>query len=276
LVGLSRDEDRVARHYDDVIFVDELQRLPRECPVEFAVTLRYLQRWVPDASVVAEIGIGGGHYTEFLARRRCFLHLVDVSQRLLDAACARLSAAGLDGRILGISRQSATALRSLVSGNFDAVLLMGPLYHLCTAEARAVAVAEAARILKPGGILLAAGINRLAYLRDQLRKNARDVLARRAFHEQFLCDGLLDPAHAPPIGFAYLTAVAEFRNLFAGRFAELEMLGVESFSNGSQQVLTQLPPEEAEAWLDLIEQTSPTLEALGNSDHFLYIGRRLS
>ena len=57
----------------------------------------------------------------------------------------------------------------LPSSTMDAVLFLGPLYHLRELAERQSAVAEAARILKAGGILFAAGINRLTYLRDMFR-----------------------------------------------------------------------------------------------------------
>lgn len=191
--------------------------------------------------------MGGGLYSEWLARRGCRLHLVYVSARLLDTAAERLRSGGLDGAIAGASRESATSLQSLAPGAFDAVLLLGPLYHLCDPEARRQAVAEAARILKPGGLLLAAGINRLSYFRELLRESPHLAAERRAFHEQFLLDGNLDPEHAPPIGFAHLSTCAEFRELFASGFEELALVGVESFSTVWQTRLNDLPPAEAEA-----------------------------
>ncbi len=105
--------------------------------------------------------------------------------------------------------------------------MLGPLYNLRTIEARRQAVAEAARVLKPGGMLFAAGINRLSYLRDFLRLFPHTVGERKAFHEQYLRDGNLDPDHAPPIGFAHLSTYAEFRELFADRFDEVALVGVE-------------------------------------------------
>jgi SAM-dependent methyltransferase len=267
-------EESVARYYDTAIFEAELVRLTRDCPVERAITLRWLERLVPAGAEVAEIGVGAGTYSESLARKGCRLHLVDVSQRLLDAAADRLRAAGLGESIAAASRESATSLQSLESGAFDAALMLGPLYHLCALEARRLAVAEAARILKPGALLFAAGINRLTYLRDFFRLFPHVVCERKAFHEQYLRDGNLDPEHAPPIGFAHLSTCAEFRELFQAAFEEVALAGVESFSTVFQPGLNDLPAEEVEAWLDLIEATGQTAEGLGFSDHFLYIGRR--
>jgi hypothetical protein len=44
----------------------------------------------------------------------------------------------------------------------DAVLLLGPLYHLAVKAERAAAIRAAARILRPGGPLFAAAISRWA------------------------------------------------------------------------------------------------------------------
>jgi len=264
----------VARYYDTAIFEAELARLTHDCPVERQITLRWLERLAPANAEVAEIGVGGGIYSEYLARKGCRLRLVDVSARLLDAAAARLRGAGLGESIAGVHRESATRLDSLAAGTFDTGLMLGPLYHLCALEARRQAVAEAARILKPGGMLFAAGINRLSYLRDFFRLFPHVVLERKAFHEQYLRDGNLDPEHAQPIGFAHLSPYAEFRALFADEFEELALTGVESFSTSWQGALNDLPLAEAEAWLDLIERTGETAEGLGVSDHYLYVGRK--
>lgn len=271
---LNEHEARVGRYYDEVIFEAETRRLEQLFPVELAITARQLERWIPDEAIVAEVGVGGGQYSELLARRGCRLHLIDVSQRLLEMTLARLRESGLQTQLIGSNCASATELDCLPAQAFDAVLLLGPLYHLDTLAARQKAVREAWRVLKPDGLLFAAGINRLTYLRDLFHEAPHKVLARRAFHEQFLRDGNLDPEHAPPIGHAHLTTVAEFRALFADDFVETTLLAVESFSGPWQQSWTELPAEEAAAWLDLIELTATMPEAMGITDHFLYVGRR--
>jgi hypothetical protein len=87
---------------------------------------------------------------------------------------------------------------------------------ICASRQRAVS--EAARILKPGAVLYAAGINRLPYFRDLFRESPYKAVQRREFHERFLRDGNVDPHHAAPLGFGHLSTVAEFRELFADQF----------------------------------------------------------
>ena len=265
----SEEEASVAKHYDDSAFDYECARLPRDCPVEMGVTLRWLKRVAKPGDVVVEIGVGGGHYTEFLARLGCRLHLVDVTARLLDAVTARLRQAGLGDRIDGCHHVSGTYLEGLVSQSADIVLLMGPLYHLRSLDDRRRAVLESARILKRGSTLFAAGINRLSYLRDLLRLKFGSITERVAFHEQYLRDGNLDPEHAPPIGYAHLTTIAEFGELFENGFEKLAMLGTESFTMSWQDDWKSKSPEDQAFWLDIVEATGTTVEGMAYSDHFL-------
>lgn len=268
------DAEFTGQHYSQSVFDFETTRLTELSPVEFAITKRMLNRWIPDGATIAEVGVGVGHYSEHLAKRGCRIHLVDVSQRLLDAAMAKLQSAGLAGQVKGVNLLSATDLSALASSSCDAVLLLGPLYHLRELEDRRRAVSEAVRLLKPSGHLYAAGINRLPYFRELFRESPHQATARREFHEQFLRDGKVDPEHAPPLGFGHLTTVAEFCELFADVLEPVALLGVESFTAAWQPTLNSLPPDEAEAWVDLVEKTGATPEGLGQSDHFLYVGRK--
>jgi len=277
-------------HYDR--FVDaESARLKEFCPVEYAITLRYLERFVPAACRVAEIGTGVGHYSEFLARRGCRLDLVDVSERLLEATQARLTAAGLAGSITGVHHASATDL-PLADTSVDAVLLLGPLYHLRDFEDRRKVVQEAWRILKPDGVVAAGGINRIAFLRDMFRSpdpysakffGADFASAQRAtqadpsregFMARFLASGDLDPEHAPPIGIAHLTTIAEFRELLTARFQEVALTGTESFTSPWQEEWKAKSAADQAAWLEIIEATGKTAEGMAYSDHLLFMGVR--
>jgi ubiquinone/menaquinone biosynthesis C-methylase UbiE len=142
MAPFSEDESNVARHYDETAFEAEQVRLPQDSPVELGETRRWLGRVAKAGNVVAEIGVGGGHYTEFLARLGCRLHLVDISAHLLDATIDKLRRAGLEDHVAGRHHVSGARLEGLPSESVDLVLLMGPLYHLQSLADRKRSVQE--------------------------------------------------------------------------------------------------------------------------------------
>ncbi len=113
----------------------------------------------PAPATVHDVGGGAGAHAFWLAERGYAVHLLDPAARLVAAAHHR----------------SATASHALTSANVgdaralpyedacaDALLLLGPLYHLTSAADRACALGEARRVLRPGGVLFAAAISRWA------------------------------------------------------------------------------------------------------------------
>lgn len=56
------NETSVAQHYNESGFEYESIRLQEHSPIEFAMTARYLDRWIPERSIVVDIGVGAGHY----------------------------------------------------------------------------------------------------------------------------------------------------------------------------------------------------------------------
>ena len=271
----QQHQKSVAQHYNSALtFNYESVRLIQHATIEFKMTTRYLCRLIPNGAIVADIGIGVGNYAEILAKQGCSIYLVDISQRLLEAAYTRLREQNLHHQIIEIHNTSSTDLSCLQTESVDVILLLGPLYHLCLIEERERTIKEAVRVLKNNGLLFAAGINRLAYFREQFRNNPKDVLSRHSFHHQFLQDGKTDPFHVPPLGYAHLTTCEEFCQLFENDFEEIILTGVESFTSPFPNSTNSLSSEEIEAWLDLVEATGNTPEGLGMTDHFLYIGRR--
>lgn len=275
--GVSEEQDRqtaVGAHYDGAGYDFEVTRLEKLGPVERAMTERVLARLIPAGSVVADVGVGAGHYDEFLARRGCSLHLVDVSQRLLGTALERLRGCGGAELVLDATVASATDLGHLEDESCDVVLLLGPLYHLLTLLERRQAVAEALRVLRPGGVVLAAAISRLAGLHAEYLCWPERGAERYDRLTRFLADGLVGPEDSAALGHGYFTTAAEFRELFARDFDEELLAGVESFTGCEQESFAGLSDDTNDAWLDLVARTMALPEALGCCEHFLYAGRK--
>jgi len=270
---LTPHHERVGREY---ALNNEEMRLEDEDPIEYAITARYLRRYVPDRVVVADIGVGGGQYSALLVRRGCRVHLADVSQHLLDTVATRFRTQDLSDHIASIQRASATDLSHLPDESCDVVLLLGPLYHLMTAQDRQRAVGEAARILRPRGLVFAAGINLLTYLRDVIRDDPEDFARRRAFFlDQLFRDGNLTPPGEHPATM-HVTTTAELRADLAVAFEEVALIGVESFASKGEGTRAYLgaSSEARDALLDLVERTGLMPEGLGDTSHYLYIGRK--
>lgn len=251
----------------------EMERLEKFAPVEFAITKRYLLRYIPEGATVADVGVGVGHYSELLAKRGSHVHLVDVASRLLEAAQARLTKAGVGEHILSMTNASATDLSFLPDESCDAVLMLGPFYNLSLPEDRRQAATEAWRILRKGGLLFAAGINRMTMLQWIYADGPESILEERAWLEPYVKTGNLSAPEAGVPAIWHMTTIAEFRAEFTA-FQEIVLAGVESFAQFHEENLLKLSSEQAEVWLDLIEETGRTPEGLGSTGHFLYIGRK--
>lgn len=148
MAHIAKHHKHVGKTYDESGLVTygydyEVERLEKHQPVEYAITKRYLQRYILDGATVVDIGAGVGHYSELLARRGCDIYLIDVAERLLATAKERVVTTGLERHLLGAHHASATDLSFLPAACCDAVLLLGPLYHLDVAAERQQALAEA-------------------------------------------------------------------------------------------------------------------------------------
>lgn len=116
---------------------------------------------------MADIGGGAGRYAAWLAERGHPVTLLEPVELHLREA-RRL--AGEPPRF-AVRRGDARAL-PFEDASLDAVLLLGPLYHLGERRDRARALDEAARVCRPGGVVLAAAISRFGPLLDAIRRGA--------------------------------------------------------------------------------------------------------
>jgi ubiquinone/menaquinone biosynthesis C-methylase UbiE len=135
---------------------EEDARLDRHW-IERVRTQAVLARRLPEPADVLDVGGGTGVHARWLAEQGHRVTLVDAMPEHVDAALADGSYAAVVG--------DARAL-DVADGSVDAVLLLGPLYHLVELEDRSQALAEARRVLRPGGLLFAGAVSYAASLLD--------------------------------------------------------------------------------------------------------------
>jgi SAM-dependent methyltransferase len=145
--------------------------------LEHVRTLELLDRHLPPPpGRILDVGGGSGVYAVPLVERGFEVHVIEPIERHVEEVAATARRRNLRGLTseLGDARDL-----SGVAAGADAVLLLGPLYHLTQASDRANALSEARRIVRPGGVVIAAGISRFASLIDGLkRRNLDDTVFR--------------------------------------------------------------------------------------------------
>lgn len=133
--------------------------------IEFTRTQEIITRYLPEPpAVVLDIGGGSGPYACWLAQAGYAVHLVDPVELHIEQA-KEASNQQPEHPIASVSLGDARELR-FASMSADAVLLLGPLYHLIDKSERLLALREAYRVLRNGGVMVAAGISRFASMLD--------------------------------------------------------------------------------------------------------------
>jgi len=144
---------------------NEESRLTRSAGrLEWLRTREIMQRYLPSGTArILDAGGGTGIYALPLAAQGHRVHLLDAVPLHVERArtLSSASATPLVSADVGDARR-------LPYGDetFDAVLLLGPLYHLIERDQRTAALAEARRVLVRGGLLICAYISRFASALD--------------------------------------------------------------------------------------------------------------
>jgi ubiquinone/menaquinone biosynthesis C-methylase UbiE len=180
-----RPPREVLDYYDSYPEEQRLEQGPYR--LEFERTKEILSRVLPAApAAIVDVGGAAGAYSFTLAAAGYSVHLVDSSQRLVSEASHRNAAA--KHRLASAAVGDARALPQR-DACADAVLVMGPLYHLPEEEDRMSALREALRVVKPGGTVIVAAISRYASALDGLIRRLALDPAFKQIRDRDLIDG---------------------------------------------------------------------------------------
>ena len=187
-------DPEILDHYDGGNEEKRLTRSPGR--LEWLRTWEIMQRYLPSGSArILDAGGGTGTYALPLSAQGHRVHLLDAVPLHVERARMLSSAAAtpLVSADVGDARRLPYA-----DETFDAVLLLGPLYHLIDRDDRIAALAEARRVLVRGGLLLCAYISRFASALDGILDGKMRDEAFAKIVRKDLTDGIhLNPSRRP-------------------------------------------------------------------------------
>lgn len=245
--------------------------------LEYLRTRELLGRYLPlPPATILDVGGGAGVYALPLAREGYKVHLIDPVRLHVDQAIAA-SDSQPDAPLAGAKVGDARRLE-WDDASVDAVLLLGPLYHLTSREDRIQALREAHRVLRWGGVVAAAGISRFASTIDGLFRGFFEDPEFEPIVERDVREG----QHRNPTGrpdwftTAHFHSPDELRDEAAGAGFSVEALvGIE----GPAWTMPDLEgwledPARCERLMAAVRRVEAEPSLLGGSAHLLVVGRR--
>ena len=262
---MSSREDIVSAFYRQA---DEDSRLlrSRHGQLEYAVTMHYIHRFAFPGESILEVGAGTGRYSIALAREGMQVTALELVENNL--AVLREKSKGVER--LSALQGDATDLSAFKDQTFDVTMVLGPLYHLYEKQDIQKAIDEAIRVTKKNGVLLFAfisvfGIMYANYLRGNWAAGQEENFTKdygvRHFKEQLFT------------GYD----VAEFENLFAEKPVQwIATTGTDGLLESIEDSPGfEITDQDFPAFVDWYLAFSEKRELLGNTNHLLYICRKL-
>jgi ubiquinone/menaquinone biosynthesis C-methylase UbiE len=266
---------RIVGHYSGA---DEASRLGSGWfQLEHARTQELILRHLPPPpATIIDAGGGAGVYACWLSARGYRVHLIDPVPKHVEQA-QDASALQPDSPLASAEVGDARRL-SHVDNSSDAVLLLGPLYHLVDREDRLACLREAYRVLRPGGLVWGAGISRFASLLDSLSSGFFEDPAFAPIVTRDLEDGQHRNPTDKPIYFtdAYFHKPGELsRDLLAAGFQVVEIVAIEGpgwLARDFDRLWSN--PHLRERLLAVVRKVEREPSVLGATSHIMGIGRK--
>jgi len=244
--------------------------------IEFIVTMHFLNKYLPEKGLILDAGGGPGRYTIELAKRSYDVVLLDLVPEMLRLAEKRIRRARVKRKVKRIIAGSIEDLSMFENETFDAVLCLGgPLCHILDPQLREKAVSELVRVAKTGAPLFVSVISRLGLLKSILIEFPYEMSYVKHHWE---VGDYIPGVYGKGFTAAHWFLPEELRELFERHGVKvLEMAGLEGLSSHHKKETNKLyqDREKWKIWLEILLETCTHPAVVGDSEHFLLVGRKL-
>lgn len=253
---------------------DEEQRLQREpiTKIEFDTTIHFLAKYLNKNSTISEFGAGTGAYSFYYTHKGHKVTAIEIVPEYVKGLKTKAKESNIS---ISIYEANAISVDFIASNSQDAVLILGPLYHIKNQADRHALVIEAKRIVKTGGIIAMAYISRL-FLPVYLLKFNPELITAKVLKKLNKTGLVTEPSADEFLQIAYFSSPQEMEELATN--IDLEIMthiatdGVSRYIGDNSNIIDE---DKYKVWLDYHLSVCHEPSLLGSSSHGLVITKKL-
>lgn len=251
-------------HYDE-----DSRLVSKHGSVEFLTTMRYIEKYIRPGSRVLEIGAGTGRYSHALARQGYSVDAVELVEHNIEIFRQNTQA----GENLTIVQGNAMNLSAFPDNLYDVTLLLGPLYHLYSADDKQQALREAIRVTKQGGVIFAAYVISDGCLLDEGFK--RGNISVSEYIEKGLLDAQTFAAKSEPKDLFELVRKEDIDDIMSAfTVTRLHYVAADGCALFMREAIDAMDNDSFELYLKYHFATCERKDLLGITSHAIDIFRK--
>ncbi len=241
--------------------------------IEFEVTTSILNLYINSNSNILELGAGTGVYSFYYAYRGNNVLATDITPKYVDIINKKLSQRDNDFN-LSAEVADATNLSNYENERFDVVLNLGPLYHLTNENDREKCINESLRVLKKGGILATAYINK-HFVLNLIMPRYKEFLTSY-FIEKVMNTGIIKEGEKECFWTdTFFTTPVEMESFISKFNIEIiDHIACDGISPLLKDFIDNMNYEEYTTWLNYCLDSCREKSILGMSNHGLLICKK--
>jgi len=259
--------ESIVQYYE---IVDEELRFKRNSrKIEFITSIHALTALIPEKSKIIDLGAGTGVYSFHFAEQGHKVTALDLTPKNIEAIHTKMK--NQDGIQLEAVVGDATDLSRFETGTFDVVLCFGPYYHIIDSNVRTKLIEESLRVLRHGGILAIAYINKFSVV-PMLAKKIPEYLTNKTI-SNVISKGYLKGGDPDSFWIdSHYTSPSEIETrMSAYKVRMIDHLGTDGLSHTLSKEIDELSEEQYQTWLEYHLSTCREASILGISSHGLFI-----
>ena len=264
-------KNQVEEYYNQHIS-DEDRRLDYNI-FELPLTLKYIRKYVRKGARILDIACGTGRYAGILLDMGYKMALNDIASKNVELVERRFA-----GNKNVIMIEQSDALRSNIweRSNWDAILMLGPLYHIINENNRLYLLKRSKEALAKNGYLFSAFMSRVQAMIYGIKHNAYGILDNSGSRQ--LWETGTDKTFVEGTEWfkhTYFAFPEEIDPLIerAG-LKPLHLIGIEGLFGERMDLFHQLDPRLKTSWMNFIFRHCEETHMINQSKHLLSISTK--